>query len=70
MIEADKRKAIYELRKVGMKIREISRRLGIDHNTIRTGELYFGKSLCILYASISFHILAHFQFSRLSKNLE
>ena len=36
MIEADKRNAIFLLHQAGMKIREISRRLGISRNSVRT----------------------------------
>ncbi len=35
MIEADKRKAIYELHKAGLKIRRISRQLGVDRKSVR-----------------------------------
>jgi len=36
MIEADKRKAIYQLSREGMTAREISRRLGLSRNTVKT----------------------------------
>jgi transposase len=36
MIEADKRKAIYLLHQEGMSLREISRRMGLSHNTVKT----------------------------------
>ena len=36
MIEADKRKAIFLLHQEGMSVREISRRMGADRNTVRT----------------------------------
>jgi len=35
MIEADKRKAIFLLHQEGMSVREISRRMGADRNTVR-----------------------------------
>ena len=35
MIEPEKRKAIYYLHEEGMKIRDISRSLGISRNTVR-----------------------------------
>jgi transposase len=34
MIEADKRKAIFLLHQEGMPVREISRRMGVSHNTV------------------------------------
>lgn len=35
MIEADKRRAIFLLHEEGMSVREISRRMGADRNTVR-----------------------------------
>jgi transposase len=36
MIDQDKRKALYSLSTEGMEIREISRRLGVSRNTVKT----------------------------------
>jgi len=36
MIETDKRKAVFLLHREGMSVREITRRLGLNRNTVRS----------------------------------
>ena len=43
MIDSDKRKAVMLLHREGMKVREISRRLGISRNSVRAIFVSFGN---------------------------